>query len=363
MQPFKELPEMDPKAFTGEMLLTMPAGPQTANTIQGIDTKKIFIPDWNNKPKDRDPVISLNGTPILTHQNISAIIANPGGGKSSICEAIAANVLNPEADCLGIAVSEECRGVLYVDFERTELDVWNSFYRMCKRSKHHEGDPISKVTIAGLRSVPRLAERLQTLDYLLQSNECSLLILDGAGDMVTDTNDLQQAIECRIFLRDLTVKYDLSILTTLHPNPGSFKPRGHIGSEIHRECECVLLAKPYENETRMMTSDFEHGKNRNNAPITAGFKWSDEQMMFIACEIDLEAKGSRADMKRLNKAKEIISAILQPPTSLSYTDTINAIMQATNKSKSTAKRLLEDMEGWSLCKKGEDGYYRLTMDN
>ena len=95
-----------------------------------IDTENIFIPDWNNRPPELPPILSLSGIPILTQGNISAIIAAQGIGKSSICESILASYLNPESDCLGFQVYEGCKGIIYIDFERTNTDVWNSFKRM-----------------------------------------------------------------------------------------------------------------------------------------------------------------------------------------------------------------------------------------
>jgi len=169
-------------------------------------SESVFLPSWDNKPIDQPAVLSLNGVPVLSYQNTSAIIAAPGFGKSSICEAVAASYLNPDADCLGWSVHEDCAGIILIDNERTNIDVWNSFYRMCKRAKINRGEKVEDVTLVGLRSIPRLDERLKTIEALLKNNSCGLLILDGAGDLVIDTNDLSQAIDCRIFLREMTVK-------------------------------------------------------------------------------------------------------------------------------------------------------------
>jgi RecA-family ATPase len=95
---------------------------------------KIFIPNWDNKPPETPPVITLNGEGILGFQNLTAVIAAPGSGKSAICEAVAAAVINSGADCLGFQVSQDCTHVIYIDFERTKNDVWNSFNRMCRRA-------------------------------------------------------------------------------------------------------------------------------------------------------------------------------------------------------------------------------------
>jgi hypothetical protein len=328
-----------------------------------MEPDKVFLPDWTNKPKAQPAVLTLNGLSILTHQNLTSIIAKQGMGKSSICESVLASYLNPKADCLGFNVDSDCKGVIYVDFERTNSDVWNSFYRMCKRAEINEGKSITGVKVAGMRSIPRLKERLNAIKDLLENNQCSLLILDGAGDMVTDTNDLQQAIECRIFLRLLTVRYGLSILTTLHPNPNSDKPRGHIGSEIIREAEGVFLVKKYEGDCRIITSDFEHGKNRNNSPITTGFKWSDDKMMFISLDIDGMAESAKAvkNEQKIKVVADLAKKILPPLDSMTDGELIKAIMKLNSVSESTAKRNKSNMIGWDIISQRTDGRYQLTL--
>jgi len=323
---------------------------------------KIFIPDWNNRPPEVPPVLTLAGLSILTHQNITAIIAKQGMGKSSNCESILASYLNPNADCLGYKVDEDCKGVIYIDFERTTGDVWNSFYRMCRRAGISNGSPITGVQIAGMRAIPRLAERLEAIEYLLQNNPCSLLLLDGAGDMVTDTNDLEQAIECRIFLRELTVKYNLSILTTLHPNPNSDKPRGHIGSEIIREAEGVLIIKKGEADCRIITSDFEHGKNRNGANVNYGYGWSKEQHMFVSVSFEalIEQAQAAKDEKKKIAMVDLATNILKPLESKTDGEIITAIISMTGKKEPTARRYKKDMVEFNIIFKRPDGRYSIV---
>jgi len=322
------------------------------------ESLNVYMPTWDNRPEDMPAILTLRDLSILSHQNITSIIASPGIGKSSICEAALSSLLNPNVDCLGFKISEGCTGAIYIDFERTNLDVWNSFYRMCNRAGVQKGETLKTVKIAGMRAIPRLTERLEEIDRLLQDNPCSLLVLDGAGDLVTDTNDLLQAIECRIFLRELTVKYNLSILTTLHPNPNTNKPRGHIGSEILRESECVLLARKGEGDCRVITSDFEHGKNRNNAPITVGFEWSDARKMFVSAEIETKivssANAKKKDLE--NIAKEIFSTF----QSRTNSEIVKAIEKYRDVSESTAKRKVKDMLELNIITKRIDGNYILN---
>ncbi|MEO6134756.1 MAG: hypothetical protein ABIP35_06355 [Ginsengibacter sp.] len=329
------------------------------NSIPKIESP-VFIPNWNNRPEEDKAVISLNGIPFLTAGNVAAIIAAPGNGKSSVCEAAVASYINKDADCLGLLVDSCINGVIYVDFERTNIDVWNSFYRIARRAGKNNGQDLNNVVIAGMRSIPRLKERLGELKNLLENNACGLLILDGAGDMITDSNDLPEAIECRILLRELAVKFKLSILTTLHPNPNSLKPRGHIGSEILREAECVLVIKNFENY-KLLTTDFEHGKNRNSSVASSAYAWSDENKMFVSTDASImeDSKTGAKDLAKRNKIEEMCTKVFFPANSYTYTEMLENIMQETNKSKSTAKRMIEDILLWKILNKGTDGNYRM----
>jgi hypothetical protein len=350
----KTAPVLPLEAFTGS---------QPPDKTEFI--KNIYFPNWSNKPDELPPVTSLAHTPILTYQNMTAVIANPGSGKSSIMEAIMSAYLNPEADNLGFEVDNSCKGIIYIDNERTNTDVWNSFSRMCRRAGIAEGAEVNNVVIAGMRSIPRLKERIEAIEYLLDNNPCSLLLIDGAGDLVYDTNDLEQAIECRIWLRAITVKYNLSVIVTLHPNPGTNKPRGHQGSEICREAECVLLVKPYEGDVKLITSDFENGKNRNNPKLTTAFVWSDTNMMFITADYE-DAQASKQEVKdkaKRNQAELLAKKLLPAPTSLTYTELSEAIADANSLSLATANRRVKEWATWKIITKHVDDRYRLNIKN
>jgi hypothetical protein len=271
-----------------------------------IENKKLFVPNWDNKPPKREPILFVNGIGILTFQNVSCIIAAPGVGKSSICESVCSAVIGTEGiDTLGLSVSSEITKVLYLDNERTSEDVWNSFDRAHRRSQT-QGKTIKDkvIDIVGLRMVAGLKERKQTIEALISEGSYDLVIIDGAGDLVNDTNSLVEAIECRVWFRELTSKYKVSILTTLHPNKGTVTPRGHIGSEIMREAETVLGVLK-EGEIRTITTDFAHGKSRNAGNVSSSYVWGIEQQMFVSCETPGKGRVIKLEPQELLSNDEI----------------------------------------------------------
>lgn len=268
----------------------------------------IFIPTWDNEPEPQKPVINLGGVPILTFQNVSVLIAQPSYGKSSVCEAILSKALNKDCDALGIELGE-INKCIYIDCERTETDVHNSFKRMNKRAGVNVGETPDQVIITGFRKIARANERRTAIENFIKIHRPDLVIIDGSGDLVTDTNSLEQAVELKVWLRDLTSKYELSIFTTLHPNKGTETARGHIGSELLREAESVLTIKK-KGDVRTITTDFSGGKNRNSGEALSSFMWNDEAGMMTSTDTPDETPNKLRSPYEVLTPEQIIEMLI-----------------------------------------------------
>ena len=307
------------------------------NKAKDFKSEGLFIPTWHNKPPYKPPVLLLNNESILSFQNITCIIAGPGSGKSSTMEAISSSVINPNSD--NLYFSTTAKSVLYIDFERTELDVWNSFYRVMTRAKINKGTEINNVQIASFRRIPTADERKKMIENLIIEFKPEILLLDGAGDLVDDTNSLTEAQQVKVWARNMTSKYNLSIITTLHPNKGTVNPRGHIGSEMLRECENILLIKKVDDEVRLITTDFEHGKARNSGHAIGSFKWNHELKMFISTSIIVTkteneiTKYKKTQPHQISKQAyiELINIIFEKNSELGYKDLIAELKLQINK--------------------------------
>lgn len=327
----------------------------------------VYFPNWENKPPELPAIVSINGIGTLTQNNIFSIIASPGAGKSSICEAIISAFIlmlhGKESDSLGISISDATKGVIYIDCERTYVDVWNSFSRAARRSGIPYGKELPNVIIAGLRNVPRVEQRKKIIEEICKGKERWLLIIDGAGDTVKDTNEMPEAVESRIWMREQIANNNLSIITTLHPNPKDEKPRGHQGSELCRESESVAIIRKVDDDCRLLTTDFLYGKNRNNGHATTAFRWSENDMMFISADVDAITadKSKKKEEAEKMKAELLAIKLLAPPKALKRTELEKAIMSAEDCADSTADRHVKKMLKYQIIIKHEDGYYRKAV--
>ena len=271
---------------------------------KGSKSELVYIPTLLNKPEFKEPLISINEASILTAGNISCIIAQAGFGKSSVCEAILSKVINPECDGHGFNVSDKINKAVYIDCERTRHDTHASFERALRRAKVIDSD---KIILANIR-LANLKERLKIIIDLVEEFKPELLIIDGAGDLAEDTNNNAESNAIKFWLRTLAEKYSLSILTTLHPNPNTEKARGHLGSELQRECEAVVIIKK-DGQLHKITSDFTLGKNRNAGNATSFFAWNDQACMFLTNEKTLS--NSKLESLTAEERTNLVAAVFE----------------------------------------------------
>jgi hypothetical protein len=317
--------------------IKLPSGIEPDNLklikVKGIDKdnleldNRVFMPTWENKPIPKESLLSINGTQLLTYQNIGVFVADQGTGKTSVCESICSAIINQDqCDTLGFKVSKEIKRVLFIDMERTQTDVWNSYYRMNKRAGLKVGDVQDKAIILGLRLITNLKERKETIIQLMESHKPDIVIFDGSGDLVEDTNANIESKELTIWLRHLTNDFGCSIITTLHPNKGTMNVRGHVGGELLREAEFVMFITK-KGDVHKLSTNHAQGKNRNASSTKAegSFTWSDEVNMFVNCHSEPNSIG-RPKVKELEdmEDEDIFALLHESHASLEYSYSYSA---------------------------------------
>lgn len=272
--------------------------------VVDIKSDTDYLITFSHIPKEHTEVLKLNNVTILEVGNISSLIAPPGTGKSHTCEAIVSSFLNPDSDSFKFSYhKKDVKKVLFIDTERP----WDDCHRSLKRIRKRVGDDVAldrtknmyeRFVFSSFLMMPKFDDRLKKLEYYCKCGEYGLIIIDGIGDLVKETNDETEAKERISTLIAWANQYSLSFFITIHDNPSTnkSKPRGHIGSELLRKSQCaLLLSKDEEDKSiRLLTTNFDHGKNRNDSDnIDSYFKWNEEKKMFLSHErehVDVKSK-------------------------------------------------------------------------
>ena len=261
--------------------------PPTKDEYNDEEDEEVFCPNWNNRPIQQPPIVSINGVSFLTQDNIGVLVATVGYGKSSIFESILSNVLNKDCDCLGFEVGDSVKKAMFIDIERTQFDVWDSWYRMSKRAEIKEGEDVTdKVILRGLKKANTVLKRLDKTEKLIKQHKPQLILIDGAKSFVTSILDEDGARKFVAWMQEMCWKYNCSFITSLHPNKQKDAKieqtvgGGWIGRILEEECEGVLQVSKGADEIRTITSK----KSRNSAPQKTSFKFDEAKGMMVSCE-------------------------------------------------------------------------------
>lgn len=317
----------------------------------------VFVPDWNNEPELTESLITLNQTKVLSRGNISLLTAQAGKGKSNVCATIWSATTGFFGDMLGFSVPK--LNILFIDTEMSNRDSWITRKRALLRAGINKGDPVpEKLYWHNIRAIPTIEQKTEYFFQEIDSGKYDLVILDGAGDLVSNVNDPEECNNLVSRLCAVVHKRNIGALVTLHTNPNdaSNKARGHLGSELWRKAESNLIIESLDSETRRITTEFSLGKNRSGSDqLSQCFCWSDEQAMHISCGEPEETSKPQTTHKRncvLN---------LMGNKSWTYSELTDLIITKMQVSERTAKRYIKELLIDKIQKNFDGTYIKIEV--
>lgn len=218
-------------------------------------TKEIALPD---------PLVSCGGGMIVSRGNICVITGKPKTLKTTLQSYMVASCMRG-----GRVLTFDAPGPLRILWADTEQAPYH-LKRQCDRAFRLTGLDCGEydgLTVLNLRPYSP-ADRYTYIVDAIEEVRPDIVFIDGASDLITDTNDIQQSETLVSNLLTVTSRYGCGIVTIVHTNPGSVeKIRGHIGSTLERKCESsILLTREGMGDTIKVSP--KEDRNRPFEPFT-----------------------------------------------------------------------------------------------
>lgn len=204
-----------------------------------------YIVDMTKALPDLEPLISIDGNPVCTRGNISAICGEAKSRKTFLTTALVASAMAIPCNKLDnfSNVSKDMNiNVLWVDTEQGEQHVRRVINRITHMTGAEMGGAIvePRLTTLALRELAP-HERKNIIYDAMALRHYDIVVIDGVADLQRNTNDLEESDALVDELMKLSTQAQTHIISVLHTNPGSDKARGHLGSSLQRKCESVLF--------------------------------------------------------------------------------------------------------------------------
>lgn len=195
--------------------------------------------DPTQVPEEQVKLITIQQSLILSQRNFAALIGQPKAGKSSYLSIFLASACCMSPIC-GIEVhrpSDKPRFALF-DTEQSHHDI----YQGCQRILKLSGDDklIKAFEIFTLRQddpefIIELIEQ-----YILDNPLVGLIFIDGLLDLVWNFNDEKECKKLMNWLKRITDKYNVGVITILHTGKTTGQTIGHLGAYTDRACQSSL---------------------------------------------------------------------------------------------------------------------------
>lgn len=134
--------------------------------------------------------------------------------------------------------------VMSIDSEMSEYDSYRRHVAILKMGAFDREPEYFRSYL--FRTIP-VRDRFQSLELLLDKQAQAfggvhMLFGDGIADFVASVNDEAECNEAVHKFEAIAIKYKCPAILVLHLNPGSdSKTRGHLGSQLERKAESILV--------------------------------------------------------------------------------------------------------------------------
>jgi hypothetical protein len=274
-----------------------------------------------------EPLLSINGYPLLFPNTINVLQGQTGTHKSRFAEHIVSQIIKKPGtdDLIGLKVNRSNLFCSYVDTERnlgsqlaisTRNIALNSGYTPEEIIEHKYFDIISLIPFERDKRHEALSLYLENIRK--KHNGPIFCVLDIVSDMITDFNNSFETLKFFDLLNTYINDYNTSFLCIIHENPGNSmetKARGHLGTELLNKSSTAISINFKERSKDQEVLIVQFLKNRlahKGSPVY--LKYSEEMNCLVkaeACEID-QAKysGNKVDLNKV--CKYVIDYIKKP---------------------------------------------------
>lgn len=334
-------------------------------TIRTMMAQRAF--DVDNEPPKPTAILKLGDKVICTPGNLANVQALPKIGKSHVLVAMIAGMWNRRydgVDTLGFSADNmEGKAVIHIDTEQSRSDHYKLIRCAMKRIGGETPPPWFYSYCLTDFSIPDRMEAIKTAmkDAVNKHGGVFAVLIDGVADLCASPNDEAESFRLINSLQISAIKYDCSIITVLHENPGygssEAKMRGHLGSQLERKAETLLrLSRDAKGITTIWSERCRH----NHIPKNEGmcFAWSDDAGMHVsvgkASEINATADRDRME----DEANKVFGST----DSMRHTELTNAVIEALHIKERAAKNRIQKWLTKGVVRKDLTGNYLLSED-
>ena len=319
--------------------------------------------DYENPPDISKSVVTVNGVPLGTQDNLFCITGGEGTGKSNYVGAILAGTLGtewlPSERTLGLEITPNPNGlaVLHYDTEQSEAQLHKNLGKTLQRASLKNVPKFyHSLYLASLSRKDRLKLIRESMDLFYHKHGgIHLVVIDGIADLIRSANDETESIAIVDELYRLAGIYNTCIICVLHFVPNGIKLRGHIGSELQRKAAGILSIEKDDNPEYSVVKAL---KVRDGSPLDVPmmlFGWDKDEDMHVYCG---EKSKEDKEKRKSDELLLVIKSAFRTKLRLSYQELCEVLTREMEIKDRTAKKYIAYMKEQRILTQDINGNYQ-----
>lgn len=289
-------------------------------------------------------LVEREGVGYFFREEIYLISGLAGSMKSLFSLNIAAAALNNGLGApktLGFYATQDNLKVLYVDTELSKNTIRNRMNILRGITDDRCLDS-SRFKYVSLRQTGEsIGNKLKIFSSACLSFHPDVIILDSIRDLCQDFNDIKEAENLIIKIRDIASQLNAVFITTTHKSIVMGNSKGHLGMRLNEACS-IEFSLQSKKETSTKYTEVTFSKERDGVHQPFAYSFNEED----AClqEVDIDFKGS-ANSSQLENAEALVREVLKPGMSLRYGEVVSLMMDSGKVCETTAKHYISVLCG------------------
>ncbi|WP_306642386.1 toprim domain-containing protein [Sanyastnella coralliicola] len=305
-------------------------------------SRDLIIQNASQPVKKDDPLLTLNGNPIIYPETLSIIQGASGTHKSRMCEAIVSALIQKEGnEVSGVQRKEGLKPirVIYTDTERNQKFQFPFALQQMRENGGYDRfkhisllEPLSLINVKRNERMTFLRNHLER--FAMESKGPVVIVIDILTDCASNFNEVGDTMELTDLMNEMINQYAATIIGVIHSNPGSNKARGHIGTEVTNKASYMASMNLSDNLIEMKCL-----KNRNDRPHSNETYAFDEDSKLLRTANEAE-RLERKKKGNINKVLDLLESH-EPNVDHRTKDLLKKIMNICECAERTAENLLK----------------------
>lgn len=188
------------------------------------------------------PPVLYQGDKVMISKGDFSVVVGAAKSRKTFCVSAMVGAYLCADEYMNMSSPNDAGSVLWIDTEQSIYHAAKVAKRVCRIAGLPTNQKTDRFRMLCFREYEP-GKRRELTDKAIRLYRPSLVVVDGAADLILDVNDSSESAKLATMFMDITKELDNHIVTVLHTNPGGDKPRGHLGTNFLNKAQALFIVR------------------------------------------------------------------------------------------------------------------------